>query len=85
AILVWSGIDTLDGVDAFNRMPTPEGFEEGQAKELRTNLLIAITAGLGVTTLVLAILADWDGDAQTPPAGAFFDGTNGGVWVRAAF
>lgn len=85
AILVWSGIDTLDGVDAFNRMPTVPAFEAGQARELRTNILIGMTTALGLATLLFAILADWDGDPPPTRVGAFFDGTSAGVWMSAAF
>lgn len=87
AILIWSGVDTLAGVDAFNAMPTPEAFEEGQAKELRTNVLVGITAGLAVLTVLFAVLADWDGDPPTTSttAGVFFDGASGGAWLRTSF
>lgn len=85
ALLIWSGVDTLEGVDAFNAMPTPEGFEEGQAKELRTNVLVGITAGLAVVTLLFAVLTDWDGEPASPAAGVFFDGRAGGAWLRTAF
>ncbi len=84
-LLIWSGVDTLDGVDAFDAMPTPEGFEEGQAKELRTNVLVGITAGLAVVTLLFAALTDWDGEPARPTAGVFFDGRAGGAWLRTAF
>ena len=85
-LLIWSGVDTLDGVDAFNAMPTPEAFEEGQAKELRTNVLIGITAGLAVVTLLFGVLADWDGEpAPSTTAGVFFDGRAGGAWLRTSF
>lgn len=85
-VLIWSGIDTLDGVDAFNAMPTIEAFEAGEAKELRTNVLVGITAGLAVVTLLLAAVADWDSDPPpTTQAGVFFDVTGGGAWVGARF
>src|SRR5690606_12927215 len=31
AVLIWSGVDTLEGVDDFERMPTWEAFLEGEA------------------------------------------------------
>lgn len=86
AILIWSGVDTLDGVDAFNAMPTPEAFEAGQDKELRTNVLVGITAGLGLLTVLFAILADWDGDPpDASTAGVWLDGRSGGAWLRTSF
>ena len=79
------GVDTLSGVGAFEARPTPEAFERGEAGELRTNVMIGITTGLALVTLVLALLADWDGDPERLPetsASLFFDGRAGGLWVR---
>ena len=39
-------------------------YQDGLAKETRTNVLIGVTAGLGAATLVLALFTDWDGDAS---------------------
>jgi len=61
AVLAWSGVDTLDGVPAYRNTPTPAGLADGQSRELRTNVLIGVTAGLAVTTLILALVTDWDG------------------------
>jgi hypothetical protein len=81
-VTLWSGLDTLSGVDAYeeaarDRDPdAPRMLEEGQDKELRTNLLIGATAGLGALTVVLALVTDWgssDADGETedaPTAGA---------------
>ena len=60
-VLVWSGIDALDGVPAYEMNPTAEALADGQARELRTNLLIGGTSLLAATTLVLAIFTDWGG------------------------
>jgi hypothetical protein len=60
-VLVWSGVDTLGGVSAYEAMPTVEGLRDGQSRELRTNVLIGVTGALALTTLVFAILTDWDG------------------------
>ena len=61
AVLAWSGVDALDGVPAYRDNPTPEGLADGQSRELRTNVLIGVTAGLAVTTLIFALVTDWDG------------------------
>ncbi len=63
-VLVWSGVDALDGVPAYEAAPTPAGLADGQGRELRTNVLIGVTAGLAVTTLVLMIVADWGGGSS---------------------
>lgn len=61
AVLTWSGVDALDGVPAYRDNPTPEGLADGQYRELRTNVLIGVTAGLALTTAILALVTDWDG------------------------
>ncbi len=66
--LAWSGVDTLDGVSAYNAAPTVEGLRDGQSRELRTNVLIGATGALAITTLVLAILTDWDGEGSSENA-----------------
>lgn len=63
--LVGAGIYTLDGVPAYERMPTAERLADGQTRETLTNAMIGVTAGLAATTVLLAVFTDWDGD---PPA-----------------
>jgi hypothetical protein len=69
-VLIWSGIDTLDGVPAYEAMPTPERLADGQSREMRTNVLIGVTAGVGAIAAVLAIFTDWGGGEaeQSAPA-----------------
>lgn len=62
ATLIWSGVDTLDGVGPYEADPTPERLADGQGRELRTNVLIGVTGALAITTLVFAIVTDWDGE-----------------------
>jgi hypothetical protein len=61
AALIWSGVDTLSGVDEYERLRTPELLAEGQSKETRTNVLIGVTGALAIATVVLAIFTDWGG------------------------
>ncbi len=73
-VLIWSGMDALDGVTPYNMMPTVEGLADGQMRETRTNVLIGVTAGLALTTVIFAIVTDWDGDPasasdESEPAG----------------
>ena len=68
-VLVWSGLDALDGVPAYQAMPTAERLREGQSRELRTNILIGVTGALALTALVLAIVTDWDGDGSPAQSG----------------
>ncbi len=86
AVLLWSGLDTLAGVDDFNRMPTRPAFEAGEAREARTNVLIGTTVGLGVLSVVLAILTDWGGGTEPgATVGVSVDRRGGGAWVQATF
>lgn len=65
AFLTWSYIDARDGVADYERMPTVEKLEAGQAKELRTEIAIGVTAGLAAATLAIAIFAtDWSGGGE---------------------
>jgi hypothetical protein len=60
-VLIWSGVDTLDGVPAYEMNPTVAALADGQARENRTNWLIGVTSALALVTVVLAIFTDWDG------------------------
>jgi len=66
-LLVWSGIDTQAGVDAYEANPTLDAYEEGHKKERRTNILIGTTAGVGAVAVVLAIFTDWNGNDDEAP------------------
>jgi hypothetical protein len=52
AATVISGLDTRRARDAFDRAPTQHGLDEGRAKQLRTNILLASSAVLLVATAV---------------------------------
>ncbi len=65
--LAWSGLDTAAGVPAYEANPTQEALDAGQRKELRTNVLIGVTAALGAVTGVLALLTDWGGRTDDAP------------------
>jgi hypothetical protein len=80
AVLVWSGLDALAGVDEYEMNPTAEALAAGQSKELRTNVMIGVTAGLAATTLVFAIFTDWSGGDESDEATAWSIGpTPGGA------
>lgn len=86
-LLIWSGVDTLDGVDEFNAMPTWEAFYAGEEKEVRTNVLIGVTVGLGALTILFAILTDWAGEPapDAPEVGVVVDPTMLGFTLRERF
>ncbi len=62
ALSIWSGVDTLNGVDAYEAMPTLQAYQEGQDKERRTNILLGVTAGMAAWTILSAILTDFSGN-----------------------
>jgi hypothetical protein len=68
-VTVWSGIDTVNnpGTDRVKNECGDQGescalYQEGLSKQRRTNVLIGVTAGVGVGTLLVGVLAtDWGG------------------------
>ncbi len=74
--LTWSGLDTLSKRDDYEDAPTRERYDEGVGLERRTNILAAVTGGLGVSTLAIGLFAtDWGGEASvsaTPSGGVAF-------------
>jgi len=60
-----SAVDTRNKHEAFSAAPTPEASINGQNAETRTNVLLAVTGGLGLTTAILGIVAvDWGDDGR---------------------
>jgi tetratricopeptide (TPR) repeat protein len=89
-LLIWSGVDTNAARGDFEKNPTRAGYEEGLDKELRTNVLIGVTAGLGVATGLIGIFAtDWSGGAAAAGvetnAALRLDVGPGSVAVQGAF
>lgn len=76
-ILAWSGVDTLGGVPAY-MMAAQQGdrataemlLTQGQGKELRTNILIGVTSGLGAAAVGTLIFTRWSAPRteQSPTA-----------------
>jgi hypothetical protein len=75
-ILTWSAIDTVNnpGADAVEKACRGKGescpeYQTGLGKQMRTNVLIGVTAGLGAITIVIAAAAtDWSGGKSTEAA-----------------
>jgi hypothetical protein len=63
-LLIWSGIDTVSQRTTFNANPTQQNLATGQSDEVRTNVLVGVTAGLGLLTAVAAIFVDWKGHTR---------------------
>lgn len=49
-LLLWSGLDTLDARREFDADPTAEKLEDGKDKQLRTNVFVGASIGLGAAT-----------------------------------
>jgi len=75
ALTVWSGVDTANnpGADAVREGCVGQGqscslYEEGQSKELRTNLLLGATAVFALATTVIGAFAtDFGGNGGETP------------------
>lgn len=95
-VTVWSGLDTnsspgKDKVkqDCVGQGDTCPTYRDGLAKQSRTNLLLGVTAGVGIATGVVGLfLTDWDGKkAKKPEAGKITPvagPTQGGAVIGAA-
>ncbi len=75
-VTIWSGIDTLNdpGTDAVREQCRGQGtgcpaYQDGVAKQTRTNVLIGATGGAALLSLVFAIfITDWGGDESSDDA-----------------
>jgi hypothetical protein len=84
--LLWSGLDTLDGVPAYEANPTPEALADGQAREMRTNVLIGATAVVGAATLTTLFITRWGGDrVEAAPVVTGGTGMAPGLTFRGRF
>lgn len=70
-VTIWSGVDTMQdpGEDVVRTECRGLGtdcaaYQRGLEKQLRTNVLIGVTAGLGVVTGVVAAFTDWGGGEE---------------------
>jgi hypothetical protein len=81
-LAVLSGLDVVNQKTAFDKDPTQANLDTGKSKQLRTNILLGVTAGLGVLTGVAAIwLVDWRSGDRTVQVGTGF----GDVRFRGTF
>ena len=92
-VTIWSGVDTLNnpGQDVVRQKcqglgtECPE-YQDGRAKQTRTNALIGVTAGLGGLTAIIGLfLTDWKPEEPPKPAVALVPEGDCGLGVRASF
>lgn len=71
-VTLWSGLDTQNnpGADTVREECRGQGetcpeYQDGLKRQNRTNILLGVTGGLAVFTVVAAVMTDWSGGA--PP------------------
>jgi hypothetical protein len=75
-VTIWSGVDTQNdpGTEAVREQCAGQGtscpeYQDGLAKETRTNVLIGATIGAGVITAALGVFfTDWGGGPSSAPS-----------------
>ncbi len=77
-VTIWSGVDTINnpGADRVREECGTQGescalYQDGLSKQRRTNILAGVTAGVGIATILVGVLAtDWSGgkDASSSEA-----------------
>jgi tetratricopeptide (TPR) repeat protein len=66
-LTIWSGLDTQSAREDYDAAPSPEGLDDGRAKQRRTNFLLGATAVVGVGTGAIALwLTEWKGREREP-------------------
>lgn len=95
AATVWSGLDTQNnpGTDRVKSECAGQGpdcpaYQDGLSRQRRTNVLIGVTAGLGVVTGVVgAFFTDWGGGSKGPEQAAHVEPwvSLGSVGARGRF
>jgi hypothetical protein len=89
-VTIWSGVDTLNTKDEFDKDPSPKKRDEGEQAELRTNVLIGTTGVLAAATVVIGVFfTDWSGGSSTEGAQArlapWLDGHSAGLSATGSF
>lgn len=92
-ILIWSAVDMYDGVPAYQMNPTQAALQDGQGRELRTDIMWGVTGALAATSVVLAIVTDWSGgggggsstETETPTVSLLGLPGGGGLQLSGSF
>lgn len=56
-VTIWSAVDTRSKRNEFDTAPTTQLYDDGVAAQKRTNILIGVTAGVGVATALVGVFA----------------------------
>lgn len=86
-VMVWSGLDSKSKRDRYREdynagTATRDQLDAGNATQLRTNVLIGVTAGLGALTAASAFFVDWNGSTSKSRTGLSVQPTLGGLNIR---
>lgn len=91
-VLAWSAVDMYDGVPAYNANPTQAAYDDGHAREIRTDVMWGVTGALAATSILLAIFSDWSfgagssaSERQTAAVSFFAAPTGAGFVLRGGF
>lgn len=77
-VTIWSGVDTISnpGTERVERECVGQGescplYQEGRKKQLRTNILLGVSGGLGVATILVGAFAtNWSGKSTASSSSA---------------
>jgi tetratricopeptide (TPR) repeat protein len=83
-LTLWSGLDLLSAKDDFEKNPTRAKFDDGEGKDTRTNVLIAVTGALAVSTVTLAFFTNFKA-RERASASIGFDGHSAQLKLRGQF
>ena len=92
-VTIWSALDTQNAFDDYERdLPNlnqdqvNQRVDAGHKKELRTNVLLGVTALAGVGTAAVGLfVVDWGGSGQKRAARTQLLLGPGGVWASGSF
>lgn len=91
-VLAWSAVDMYDGVPAYNANPTQAAYDDGHAREIRTDVMWGVTGALAATSVLLAIFSDWSfgagsgaSERQAAAVSFFAAPTGAGFVLRGGF
>lgn len=87
ATLAWSTADMYAGVQPYEAAPSLVLLTDGQAREVRTDVLIGATAVVGAATVVTLIFTRWGGarHIEAAPAVSGAVGMAPGLSLRGSF
>ena len=84
-VTVWSGLDTNQQKDAFERAPTQGNLDAGRQKEARTNILIGVSSGVAALTVVTFFVLRASGGHEKAQPSAQLGVGPGAVVLRGVF